>query len=103
MSCLFNPGPCIQTAIENALLGVPWWAWVLIIVLTLALVWKLLGWPGVIAAAAGIGFLFGRFPSQAKRAFDQQNDNSSDFWPPSKPKPPVKKVSDDWKKRMGME
>lgn len=39
---------------------VPWWGWALAGLVLVGIVWKLAGWPGLIALAAGAGFILGR-------------------------------------------
>lgn len=105
LTCLFNPGACVQNAFWGLVADVPWWAWLAVAVVLLGVAWRFAGIPGLVAAAAAIGFVFGRFrpPSQKTQAeFDRQNDNSADF--PSqqqidhKPVVPSGKVDDFWKK-----
>lgn len=107
LTCLLNPGVCIQNAIIGIILGIPWWVYVLVAIIALGAAWKLAGIPGLVAAAAGMGFLLGKFrlPSQKAQQqaeFDRQNDNSADFPTQQqidhKPKVPSKPVSDFWKK-----
>ena len=62
MTCLFDPFGCLQAGVYMALAGVPWWVWGLVILAVFGLAWRLAGWPGVVAAAAGLGYLFGRNP-----------------------------------------
>lgn len=39
---------------------VPWWAWVIAAILAAVAVWRLLGWPGVVALGVLAGFVLGR-------------------------------------------
>lgn len=65
MLCLLNPLTCAQSIAENAfysvITGVPWWAWVALILVVLGVAWRFAGIPGLVAAAGAIGFIFGRF------------------------------------------
>jgi hypothetical protein len=56
---------------------IPWWGWALAVLILVGVVWKIAGWPGLIALAAGVGFIFGR-RSVAER---------DDIWPHHDPKP----------------
>lgn len=95
MTCLFNPGACAETAFWNVIMGVPWWAWLLVILVVLGFAWKFAGIPGLVAAAAALGFAAGTFrprvtSKKTQDEFDRQNDNSADFWPHKQPDEPAK-------------
>lgn len=112
MSCLFDPIGCVQHAALAAVYSIPWWAWAIAVVVALFLAWRLGGLAGLVAAAAAVGFAFGRLPPRStptpksQEEFDRQNDNSGDFTQAQvdhHPKGPVKPVSDFWKKMHDVE
>lgn len=54
----------IPCHLQNVLFGwvafVPWWGWALAGLVLVGIVWKLAGWPGIIALAGAAGFILGR-------------------------------------------
>lgn len=60
MTCLFDPFGCLETGFWSLMAMVPWWAWAVAAVLLIALVWRLFGWPGLVALGAVAGFILGR-------------------------------------------
>ncbi len=92
MSCLLDPFGCLSTGIGEAFWGlvamVPWWGWALAALVLVGVVWKFAGWPGLIALAAGAGFILGR------RTADEpieHVDGKDAFVPRRKPKVAVKR------------
>lgn len=107
MSCLFNPGYCIQATFWATIGMVPWWGWLIAFAVLLGVAWRLGGIPGLVAAAAGIGFLFGRFrpPSNKPVAnpYRHETPHNQTANPDHKPKGGIKPLSAEYKKRMGLE
>jgi hypothetical protein len=91
-SCIFDPGACVASAWYGLLAAVPWWAWVIAVLIAIGMVWKLAGWPGLIALAFGVGY----FARDILRAYQVvrrhepiENVDGDDAAPP--PKKRVKK------------
>lgn len=86
-------------------LVLPWWPWVVIIG-GLGMAYRFAGWPGVVAFATGIGFIFGR--QSVKHSDPVEHVDGKDAAPPvrkpKKSKDPVTRKSretvSDWFKRM---
>lgn len=93
MNCLFDPFGCLSDGIGGAFWGlvaaVPWWGWVLAALVLIGVVWKFAGWPGLIALAAGAGFILGR--RTADEPIENVLDGKDAFVPRPKPKVTVKK------------
>lgn len=60
LTCLFDPGSCIEAGFHNLITSVPWWAWVIIAIIVVGVIWKFAGWPGVVALALLVGYIGGR-------------------------------------------
>lgn len=106
MSCLFDPGACVQAAFWNVILGVPWWAWALLVLVLLGAAWKFAGIPGLVAGAAAIGFIFGRFRAPDNQDSENVPADSRDGALPHRTKParPSKPPTDapgTWNRREG--
>lgn len=82
MTCLFDPIGCVQTGVLSALAGVPWWAWAIAILVALIVAYRLLGLPGLAAAALAIGYAFGKTP--AIDPIEHLHPNDQDAAPPPK-------------------
>ena len=93
-SCILDPGSCIASAWYGLLAAVPWWAWVAGALLAIGIVWKIAGWPGLIALAFGIGY-FARDIMAAYRVVRaeprHENVDGDDAEPPARPNKPKKK------------
>lgn len=60
-ACSLLDVPChIQGLLFGWVALVPWWGWALAGLVLVGIVWKLARWPGIIALAAGAGFILGR-------------------------------------------
>ena len=53
---------------------VPWWAWLLAASVAIVAAWRLLGWQGAIAAAAGLLAVFGYSKGRADASRDARAD-----------------------------
>lgn len=51
---------------------VPWWAWLLAAAVAIGAAWRLLGWQGAVAAAAGFIAVFGYGKGRADASRDAQ-------------------------------
>jgi hypothetical protein len=72
----FDLGSCLGGMLFWWVPLVPWWAWLLVALIVVGIVWKVAGWPGLIALAAGAGFFLGR-----------RSVTDDDIWPNTDPKP----------------
>jgi len=89
IACFLDPIGCIGGALWQWVASIEWYWWALLGAVFVGIVWKLAGWPGLLALAAGAGFLLGR----------RQPTHEDDIWPdPDKPvrrssqKPPKRKT-----------
>ena len=60
VACLLDPVGCTLGAIGAWFASVPWYGWALLAAIVVGIVWKLAGWPGLLALVAGAGFILGR-------------------------------------------
>jgi len=60
MTCIFDPFGCLSASIGSAIASVPWYWWVVVALVVCGVVWKVAGTPGLLALAAGVGFILGR-------------------------------------------
>lgn len=79
MTCGLFDIPCHA---QNLLFGwvalVPWWGWAIAGLVVVGIVWKIAGWPGLLALAGAAGYVLGRGDSSKE----------DDIWPdPDKPAP----------------
>lgn len=93
MSCLLDPFGCLSDGIGNTFWGlvavIPLWGWVLAGIVLIGVIWKFAGWPGLIALAAAVGFIFGR--RTAHEPIENALDGKDTFVPRPKPKVTVRK------------
>jgi hypothetical protein len=59
-SCLTDPVGCVAASLWAWALTVPWYWWALVAAVVVGAVWKFAGWPGLLALAGAVGFIFGR-------------------------------------------
>lgn len=93
----FDLGACAWGIVSGWAGMVPWWVWALVALVVIGIVWKVAGWPGLLALAAGVGFILGR--RSAREAPDE-------IWPDPDPKPvrvkprrTLRDVFADWRDR----
>lgn len=51
---------CVTGTAVTWFFGLPVWAWALIALVVIGVVWKVAGWPGIVALAVSIGYALGR-------------------------------------------
>lgn len=74
----FDLGGCLGGLLFWWVPLVPSWGWLLAALVVVGVVWKLAGWPGLLALAAAAGFFLGR----------RSANEPDDIWPhPDDPKP----------------
>ena len=96
LGCLFDPGPCIASGVHGLLAAVPWWAWVVLVLVVIGLVGQLAGWPGLVGLALAAGYLAGR---SDWTPYPSEHVDGPDAEPPVprrkvKPKPRPKTLED---------
>lgn len=52
----FDLGACVSTTFLGWIAVVPWWAWGLIALIVVGIVYKLAGWLGIVALAGAAGY-----------------------------------------------
>lgn len=86
-ACALIDIPC---HLMNVLFGwvalVPWWGWALAGLILVGIIWKLAGWPGLLALAAGAGFILGR-----RSTDEHEHVDGKDAAPSVRRKPGVRK------------
>jgi len=73
----FDLGQCAWGIASGWAVMIPWWGWALAGLILVGVVWMFAGWPGLLALAAGVGFIFGR------RSVSERDD----IWPDTDPRP----------------
>ena len=93
-ACALIDIPChLQNVLFGWIAFVPWWAWALAGLTLVGIVWKLAGWPGLIALAAGAGFALGRRSADDHEHVQGEDAAPSPFRPGKVRKvPPGKRV-----------
>jgi len=59
-TCVIDPFGCLSDGIGQMIASIAWYWWALAGLVLVGIVWKLAGWPGLLALAAGAGFILGR-------------------------------------------
>jgi hypothetical protein len=59
-ACASNPWQCFTAPLWAWATGLDWYWYAIIALVVVGVVWKLAGWPGLLALAAGAGFILGR-------------------------------------------
>lgn len=60
MGCFLDPLGCFNDGFWSLVGMVPLWGWAVAGLVLVGVVWKLAGWPGLIALGTVIGFILGR-------------------------------------------
>lgn len=84
MTCLFHPVDCAVSGFWSFVGGIEWYWWALAGLILVGVIWKFAGWPGLIALAAGVGFIFGRRSAEPGH---ENVDDGPDAKPPFRRKP----------------
>ena len=56
----FDLAACVGGIVSGWFLGLPGWAWIAGALLVIGLVWRLAGWPGLVALGGVVGYALGR-------------------------------------------
>jgi len=56
----FDLAACVGGIVSGWFFGLPGWAWIAGVLLVIGLVWRLAGWPGLVALGGVVGYFIGR-------------------------------------------
>lgn len=60
IGCILDPLRCAEAGFWSLVGLVPWWGWILALIVAAGVLWRVAGWPGLIALSGVIGFALGR-------------------------------------------
>lgn len=82
---LFDPLCHLESWFWGLVSLVPWWGWIIALIVLAGVLWRVAGWPGLVALGTVVGFLLGRRPGPV------DDDDIYESGEPRRKKPPAKR------------